>query len=82
MTIEILNIFTEVDGFWSYKGQFQWGGNWIPLSGKIEKIKSKDRLKRMLKSQVENYIRKYIDEHQPVKTLTIPEGGVFVSALS
>lgn len=82
MQIEILTTFTEADGKWAYTGQFLWNSQKIPLSGVIEKIASKPRLKQILKEQVTNYINQYIIDNSPPATLTIPAGGVFVEVLS
>ena len=83
MQIEILTTFTETkDNKWVYSGQFLWNTQKIPLSGIIEKIESKSRLKQVLKEQVESYIKQYIIDNTPAKTITIPAGGVFVDVLT
>ncbi len=80
--IEILTTFTKDNGKWTYMGQFQHQGQWIPLTGSIEKPESKSRFKEILREQVERQIREYIQENEPSDTFTIEVGGVFVNALS
>lgn len=82
MTIEILNVFTKSNGKYSYQGQFQYLGSWVPLSGEIENVASRNRFKQMLREKIEAQISEYIEEHKPPKTFTIPIGGIFVNALS